>query len=594
MVNATTYYVATTGSDTNPGTITQPFRNWEKLSSVMVTGDVGLIRGGTYVTQKTGNQSVYCNFHDLHGTSGSLIIIQNYPGEYPVLDLTSVGNPINTDPVGMYLLNCSYLRIKGLRITGLKQNTGGTGISSGLQIWSSPNCIVDFCETDHIGGSGMLLEDASNNVTFLNCDSHDNGDGLSTNSEPWGGADGFDRTGNVSSTNTVYDHCRAWRNSDDGFDSYATNGTITYIGCQAFWNGYRPDSWVHGANGEGFKLGPLHTQIDAVTKTLTNCIAFGNYDTGFEQNGKPTTLYVLYNCDAYANGGDGFNFQYSNPFAIQTLKNNVSYGNTKINFRYVGSTAQITNNTWNGLVTVTNADFVSLDTTGMSGPRGSDGSLPITSFLRLATGSDLINAGVNVGLPFNPPAPDMGAFEFGSASLPTAYAGPDQNITGTTCTLTGSGTGTSITYGWQALDGGTITTPSSATTSVTGLVPKAYRFVLTVTDTSMNVARDTVVITVNSTTTPVVTPTKYIQASANILSRSIATVTWKVNSVSNSKGFDVYRTYNGVYIRVASIKANGVSYSQKYNVQKGTTKFKIWSNEIVGLPVTVEVSVKKN
>jgi hypothetical protein len=32
-------------------------------------------------------------------------------------------------------------------------------------------------------------------------------------------------------------------------------------------------------------------------------------------------------------------------------------------------------------------------------------------FMRLAAGSDLINAGVNVGLPFNGAAPDLGAFE---------------------------------------------------------------------------------------------------------------------------------------------------------------------------------------
>jgi len=34
--------------------------------------------------------------------------------------------------------------------------------------------------------------------------------------------------------------------------------------------------------------------------------------------------------------------------------------------------------------------------------------------LRLAAGSDLIDAGTNVGLPFNGTAPDLGAFETGS------------------------------------------------------------------------------------------------------------------------------------------------------------------------------------
>ena len=46
---------------------------------------------------------------------------------------------------------------------------------------------------------------------------------------------------------------------------------------------------------------------------------------------------------------------------------------------------------------VSNADFLSVSSTGMDGARGSNGSLPVTNFLKLATGSDLINAGTNVG-----------------------------------------------------------------------------------------------------------------------------------------------------------------------------------------------------
>jgi hypothetical protein len=38
--------------------------------------------------------------------------------------------------------------------------------------------------------------------------------------------------------------------------------------------------------------------------------------------------------------------------------------------------------------------------------------LPALDFLRLKAGSHLIDAGVDVGLPFNGTAPDLGAFEF--------------------------------------------------------------------------------------------------------------------------------------------------------------------------------------
>src|SRR5581483_7507038 len=69
------------------------------------------------------------------------------------------------------------------------------------------------------------------------------------------------------------------------------------------------------------------------------------------------------------------------------------------------------NNSWTLPVTVSSADFTSLDATQLTSPRNADGSLPDITFMHLKTGSDLINAGTNVGLPFVGSAPDLGAFE---------------------------------------------------------------------------------------------------------------------------------------------------------------------------------------
>ena len=75
----------------------------------------------------------------------------------------------------------------------------------------------------------------------------------------------------------------------------------------------------------------------------------------------------------------------------------------------------------NPIVTVTDADFVSLDWTEMTRARKSDGSLPDINFLKLAPGSDLIDAGINVGLPYYGNAPDIGYCEntAGSVTPPT-------------------------------------------------------------------------------------------------------------------------------------------------------------------------------
>ncbi|EDY16886.1 Carbohydrate binding family 6 [Chthoniobacter flavus Ellin428] len=45
---ATNYYVATTGSDGNPGTLSLPFQHIQKAASTMVAGDVCYIRAGVY------------------------------------------------------------------------------------------------------------------------------------------------------------------------------------------------------------------------------------------------------------------------------------------------------------------------------------------------------------------------------------------------------------------------------------------------------------------------------------------------------------------------------------------------------------------
>ena len=63
-------------------------------------------------------------------------------------------------------------------------------------------------------------------------------------------------------------------------------------------------------------------------------------------------------------------------------------------------------------VTVTDADFVSVDSTGLTSARQADGSLPDLDFLKLASTSDLINAGIDVGLPYEGDYPDIGAYEY--------------------------------------------------------------------------------------------------------------------------------------------------------------------------------------
>ena len=429
ITNATTYYISTTGSDANPGTISAPFKTWERISAprysnLLAPGDIVYIRGGTYASPHSSDgvsEAVY--WSGINGNSSNYITIQNYPGETVILDCSNMPNANSSYPTKwmIYMANCSYVKVKGLHIQNLRQILDGSGVSRGFGLTSSNFITLEQIEVDHCGGNGFDC-DNSNDITYLNCDSHHNADALTdAGADAFDNADGFNRASN-SSTRITYTGCRAWLNSDDGWDFINSPGTATFNSCWGYKNGYYQATSggpiTLAGNGEGFKLGFDPSGNQTITRWLNNCLAFDNGDAGFNNNGDPQTRYQLYNCTAFRNGAVGFEFGYGSG-EVNTFKNNISYNNVGSAIRYYGANTNNTNNTWNGSVTLNNADFQSLDTTGVSGARQSDGSLPNLNFLRLAASSDLINKGVIVGLPYVGALPDMGAFEFGvSAPVP--------------------------------------------------------------------------------------------------------------------------------------------------------------------------------
>jgi len=73
LAYATTYYVATTGSDNNNGTsLSTPFATIDHATKVVNPGDIIMVEGGTY----TGGSVVTRN-----GTSSAWITLENYNGE---------------------------------------------------------------------------------------------------------------------------------------------------------------------------------------------------------------------------------------------------------------------------------------------------------------------------------------------------------------------------------------------------------------------------------------------------------------------------------------------------------------------------------
>jgi hypothetical protein len=98
-----TYYVATSGNDSNPGTVSQPWASFQHAADTAQPGDTIYFRGGTYPFEETHLTS--------SGTAESLITFIAYPGESPILD--GEGN------VGELLIldqYTSYVRISGFTL----------------------------------------------------------------------------------------------------------------------------------------------------------------------------------------------------------------------------------------------------------------------------------------------------------------------------------------------------------------------------------------------------------------------------------------------------------------------------------------------
>lgn len=79
--HAATYYVATNGNNSNPGTSSQPWRTVAHAVSKMVAGDTTYVRGGTY-------REGLIRF-TRSGTSSAPIKLLNEPGQFPVIDIPS-------------------------------------------------------------------------------------------------------------------------------------------------------------------------------------------------------------------------------------------------------------------------------------------------------------------------------------------------------------------------------------------------------------------------------------------------------------------------------------------------------------------------
>ena len=416
-VQATDYYVSPTGNGSN-FTESSPGKLTSTVIGKLKAGDNLYLMGGQYDFQNTLsiNKS---------GTEGNMITIQPYNDERPILDFRNENNGTNGVKVGG-----SYLHLKNItiRYAGYK----------GIWLEEAQYCILEGLDVYGCCNAGIQLRSGGHNMV-INCDSHENFD----YQDNGGNADGFaDKQGSACPGN-IYIGCRAWGNSDDGWDSFqrVTSGTPTvYINCITYNNG--PEEFdltnhprvmeggkdaglscivgknlahfANGGNPNGFKVGGKGTKHNV---ELYRCLAVGHRSKGFDQNNNAGNMKVI-NCTAYKNK---FNYGFGNAYPYTMY----AYNNVALAYTSGGSNWQ----RYDGAgYSCTEADFEGLDVTEIIfAERNADGTLPETTQFHLkASATNLIDKGrvftefegehISDYVTYQGAAPDLGCYEYGGAT----------------------------------------------------------------------------------------------------------------------------------------------------------------------------------
>lgn len=414
---AAEWYIAPTGDDSAAGDLEHPFAGLRRAQAAASPGDTVHVRGGKFSFTNddlAAPRGVFARaiVLDKSGLPERPITYAAYRDERPVFDFTAV-TPANKRVTAFYVAG-SHLRLSGLDVVGVQVTMKGHTQSICFESQGSHNVFERLSMHDgqaigiyHVRGSDNL---------FLNCDAWNNWDRTSEDGKG-GNVDGFGGHPTPGSRGNVFRGCRAWHNSDDGFDCISAHEAVTFEDCLALANGYAADK-TSLADGNGFKAGgyaslPAKDWPRPIPRhIIRRCVAVGNKNSGFYANHHPGGCDWLYNT-AFQNAAD-FNLlgrTDDNRADIDgighILRNNVSFGGRRDLTRIDREKCELAGNSFTLGLKLTARDFVSLDTAELLRPRSANGAWTEIDCLRPAADSALVGRAVRK----NPnDAADLGAF----------------------------------------------------------------------------------------------------------------------------------------------------------------------------------------
>ena len=294
--SATTFYVSTTGSNTNDGlTPTSAWRNIQYAANHVQAGDTVQVLGGTY------NETV--NIPVSGSATAGYITFQNYPGQLPIVDGTGLGVP--GGQFGLFnIASQSYVIIQGFEIRNYKSSSRSlvpvgvwvTGAGSHLQLLN--NHIHDIvttasgCNANALGVAfyGTQAPASLNNITISGNELDHLKTGCSESLTVDGNVDTFTITNNL-----IHD------NNNIGIDAIGFEGVSPNVAYDQARNGSITLNTVYNISSSGNPSYPKSCwcangiYVDGGTNILVERNLIHNVDIGIEmasEHSGHTTSYV--------------------------------------------------------------------------------------------------------------------------------------------------------------------------------------------------------------------------------------------------------------------------------------------------------------
>ncbi len=316
-----TYYVATTGNDTNPGTEAQPWKTIQHAANSATPGSTVLINAGVY------NEKIIVNVSG--NAAGGYITFQNFLNDSVVVDGTGkTGDQI------ILIENKSYIKIIGLELRNNLNQSFGTGIwvqGFGSHIELRDNRIHDMRAASG-GGDAMAISVYGSHATIpLSNIIIDNNHIYDC--EP-GHSEALTLNGNVDmfqvTNNRVHDV------DNIGIDMIGGEGTSPTPANDAVRNGLCAENIVYNARsnyGGGYAAGIYvdgGRNIVVERNIVYQCdvgMEIGCENNGFISSGITVRNNLIYNNDKAGLGFGGYNFPTTGKVTTSLFTNNTVFNN---------------------------------------------------------------------------------------------------------------------------------------------------------------------------------------------------------------------------------------------------------------------------